>query len=247
MMQILNNDYRSASLALVWDTQMSLQVSGPSGLHILPSDGGFGLLPIFCRCRMSRTLSRRDKRTVRFPRVSCSWLSAEPGSWDGSLWGKVTPLPPRHFASILGIGSFFSTWPKSCKVDILRFVAMACWHNFINTWERAGRKIWILEGGSFSSDMVILDLPPVSVWNGSWYCGDNGWDSSFASKKTIKQNSQILCKVKGRQSQLTLGPLKVFILYSWNELDVRGWKDVYIYIFRFRSCFRGHWQKMLKV
>ena len=154
---------------------------------------------------MSRTLSRRDKRTVRFPRVSCSLLSAEPGSWDGSLWGKVTPLAPRHFASIFGNREFFLVDdPNHFKVDILRFVAMACWHNFINTWERAGRKIWILEGGKlfeWHGDMVILDLPPVSVWNGSWYCGDNGWDS------------QILCKVKGRQSQLTLGPLKVFTVY----------------------------------
>ena len=98
---------------------------------------------------------------------------------------------------------------------------MACWHNFIKHGKEPVGRSGSWRGGSFSSDMVILDLPPVSVWNVRFKL----------CPKSIKQNSQILCKVKGRQSQLTLGPLKVFILYSWNELDVRGWKDVYIYIY----------------
>lgn len=165
---------------------------------------------------MSRTLSRRDKRTVRLMSgFLAALLSAEPGSWDGSLWGKVTPLAPRDFASIFGNREFFLVDdPNHFLVDILRFVAMACWHNFINTWERAGRKIWILEGGSFSRVTW-------SFWTFLLYACEmavataetTGEIQVLPQKNQFEKKSQILCKVKGRQSQLTLGPLKVFTFY----------------------------------
>lgn len=184
-----------ASLALVWDTQMSLQVCRTT-------DGGFGLLPFFsgAGCLVHWAVGTSERFGFRgFLAVGCQRNQGHGMAvFDLKLPRYPLDISPPFWQS----GVFLVHDPNHFKVDILRFVAMACWHNFINTWERSGRKIWILEGGSFSSDMVILDLPPVSVWNGSWYCGDNGWDSSFALKEiNQKKNPKILCKVKGRQSQ----------------------------------------------
>ena len=116
---------------------------------------------------------------------------------------------------------------------------------FHQTWERepVGRSR-SRRGGSVSSDMVILDLPPC---NGVKMAVDTV--QKRVRIPVLPQNHPKYSKislVKGWQCQLTLGPFKVFIVYilfreNSASLDcVPGWKaiiHIYIYIFKFTYIY----------